>query len=99
MPIFNYNINNESKSTKYYIQYLPKIEKIFSNYANCTDLISLFSKQFEENIINKNDMNFLTRATEQLTKGGFTENDLFFNTSKNLPHFHLLHCLQVVKLK
>ncbi len=84
MPIFNYNINNESKSTKYYIQYLPKIEKIFSNYANCNDLISLFSKQHVEDAKNWNNIEFYTRATDQLKKGGCTENDLFFTLSKNL---------------
>ena len=40
--VIDYNIVNTSKATKHYIQYSKKIDKIFTNYANCEDLINLF---------------------------------------------------------
>ena len=42
IQIIDYNIENESKQTKYFLKYLDKIESIFANYANCDDLLNLF---------------------------------------------------------
>tara|TARA_B100001142_G_scaffold147747_1_gene148643 strand:+ start:890 stop:2221 length:1332 start_codon:yes stop_codon:yes gene_type:complete len=80
-PIIQYNIANKSKNTKYFIQYSEKIEKLFSDYANCNDLISLFSKKFDSSA---EDLDFLNRAVKLLDNKDCTSSELFFKVSSKL---------------
>jgi tetratricopeptide (TPR) repeat protein len=50
--IIDYNIVNESKATKKFIEYSEKVGDLFSGYANCDDLITLFTAKFESNTEN-----------------------------------------------
>ena len=79
--IIDYNIKNESKSTKYYIQYSEKVENKFTPYANCEDLISLFSQKFDPA---NEDVNLLKRITKVLENKDCTNSDLFFSASSRL---------------
>ena len=81
MKIIDYNIENKSKQTKYFIKYLDKVESIFANYANCDDLLNLFSSKYDDS---KEDISFLTRAAKQLSDKDCTESELFFNISTQL---------------
>ena len=80
-PIIEYNIANKSKNTKYFIQYSEKIEKMFSDYANCNDLISLFSNKFDSL---SEDLDFLKRVVKLLDKKECTSSELFFKVSSKL---------------
>ena len=79
--IIDYNIVNESKITKYFVQYSEKIENLFTPYANCDDLITLFSSKFN---LNTADIDFLKRITKVLDNKGCTDSELFFNASNRL---------------
>ena len=79
--IIDYNIKNESKSTKYYIQYSEKVENKFTPYANCEDLIALFSLKFDPTT---KDVNLLKRITKVLENKDCTNSDLFFSASSRL---------------
>ena len=79
--LIDYNIVNESKATKYYIQYSEKIDKIFTPYANCDDLIELFSKKFDPSM---EDLNALKRFTNVLEDKECTNEQLFFDASIRL---------------
>jgi tetratricopeptide (TPR) repeat protein len=79
--IIDYNIKNESKSTKYYMQYSEKVENKFTPYANCDDLIALFSVKFDHAT---EDINLLKRITKVLDNKKCTDSDLFFNASSRL---------------
>ena len=81
MKIIDYNIENKSKQTKYFIKYLDKVESIFANYANCDDLLNLFSSKYDDS---KEDISFLTRAAKQLSDKDCSESELFFNISTQL---------------
>ncbi len=81
MQIIDYNIENESKQTKYFVKYLDKIESIFANYANCDDLLNLFSSKYENS---KEDIAFLNRAAKLLSDKDCTSSELFFNISTQL---------------
>ena len=81
MKIIDYNIENKSKQTKYFIKYLDKVESIFANYANCDDLLNLFSSKYDDS---KEDISFLTRAAKLLSDKDCTESELFFNISTQL---------------
>jgi len=74
--IIDYNIVNESKITKYFVQYSEKIENLFTPYANCDDLIALFSAKFDQNTEN---VDFLKRVTKVLDNKKCTDSKLFFN--------------------
>ena len=79
--VIDYNIVNASKATKHYIQYSKKIDKIFTNYANCEDLINLFLKKTEAWY---NTIDNLKQVTKTLELQGCTDDELFFNTSSAL---------------
>jgi len=81
MPIIDYNIENESKQKRYFVKYLEKIENLFSDYANCADLVSLFSTKFNES---KEDLKFLRRAVKLLSDKECIDSDLFYNVSNQL---------------
>ena len=53
----------------------------FTPYANCDDLIALFTKKFD---FSTNNVEFLQRIIKLLSNKDCTESDLFFNVSKRL---------------
>lgn len=79
--VIDYNIVNESKVTKYFIQYAEKIENLFTPYANCEDLVTLFSEKFDPTT---EDVSFLKRVTKVLEKKKCTTEQLFFDASSRL---------------
>ena len=79
--IINYNIVNESRLTKHFIKYSEIVEDLFTPYANCTDLISLFSDKFDDTT---NDIDLLSRIKKILANKECTDSELFFNTSSRL---------------
>jgi len=79
--IVDYNIVNETKTAKGFIQYFEKIENLFTPYANCDDLITLFSQKFDAST---DDVNALKRITKILDNKKCTESHLFFNASSRL---------------
>jgi len=79
--VIDYNIVNESKVTKYFIQYAEKIENLFTPYANCEDLVTLFSAKFDPTT---EDVSFLKRVTKILEKKECTTEQLFFDASSRL---------------
>ena len=79
--IIDYNIVNESKATKNFVKYSQKVEDLFTPYANCDDLIALFSQKLDAST---EDINALKRITELLNNKNCTNSDLFFNTSSRL---------------
>ena len=76
--IIDFNILNETNATKHFIKYSEKVEKLFTPYANCDDLIDLFSKRFDSNT---DDVRFLKRIIKLLSEKMCSENELFFNAS------------------
>ena len=79
--IIDYNIVNKSKASNNFIKYFEKVEDLFTPYANCEDLIELFSKKFDPLM---EDINALKRFTDLLAKNKCADSDLFFNTSSRL---------------
>lgn len=79
--IIDFNIVNESKATKNFVKYSEKVEDLFTPYANCKDLIELFSQKFDTST---EDINALKRITKLLDNKNCTNSDLFFNASSRL---------------
>ena len=79
--IIDYNIVNESKSTKNFIKYSQKVENLFTPYANCEDLVTLFSAKFDPET---EDVSFLKRLTKVLENKGCNKEKLFFDASNRL---------------
>jgi hypothetical protein len=79
--VVDYNIINESKVTKYFVQYAEKIENLFTPYANCDDLVTLFSSKFEPAT---DDISFLNRVTKLLENKECSTEQLFFDASSRL---------------
>jgi hypothetical protein len=78
-----YNIVNETKTAKHFVQYFEKIEDLFTPYANCDDLITLFSQKVDA-VASTDDINVLKRITRILDNKKCTESHLFFNASSRL---------------
>ena len=79
--IIDYNIVNESKATKNFVKYSDKVEDLFTPYANCDDLVILFSAKFESEA---EDISFLKRVTKVLENKNCTSEKLFFDASSRL---------------
>ena len=74
--IVDYNIKNESKTTKNFIKYSEKIEDMFTPYANCEDIISLYSEKFQTS---KEDIDLLKRIEKILTEKECIKNQLYLD--------------------
>ena len=79
--IIDYNIVNESKTTKNFVRYSEKVEDLFTPYANCDDLIALFSQNFDASI---EGINAVKKITKLLENKGCTNEQLFFDASSRL---------------
>ena len=74
--IVDYNIKNESKTTKNFIKYSEKIEDMFTPYANCEDIISLYSEKFQ---ISNEDIDLLKRIEKILNEKECVKNQLYID--------------------
>ena len=74
--IVDYNIINEI-----FIQYSEKIENLVIPYANCEDLIAVFSVKFDPAT---NDVSFLNKVTKLLADKKCSTHQLFFDASSRL---------------
>ncbi len=79
--IIDYNIVNESKASSNFIKYSEKVEDLCTPYANCEDLIAMFSIEFDPA---SDDVPFLKRLTRLFADKQCTESNLFFNASSRL---------------
>lgn len=79
--IIDFNIVSESKSAKNFIKYSEKVENLFTPYANCDDLVSLFSSKFDPAT---EDISFLNRVTKVLEEKKCSSHQLFFEASSRL---------------
>ena len=74
--IVDYNIKNQSKTTKNFIKYSEKIEDMFTPYANCEDIISLYSEKFQNS---KEDIDLLKRIEKILNQKECVKNQLYLD--------------------
>ena len=84
--IIDYNIGeNPTKAEK---DIIDRVEKLFNPYANCKDLISLFSNQFYPSDLNSesksDNINFLKRVANTLRQKNCIESELFFDVTRRL---------------
>ena len=79
--IIDYNLVNNPKKEKFYAQASEIIESLFAPYANCDDLIEIFSAKFE---VSTEDVDFLTRITKLLDSKECTNNQLYFDAATRL---------------
>ena len=79
--IIDFNIFNETKAAKNFIKYSEIIENLFTPYANCDDLIDLFSQKFDPA---NTDVNFFKRVTKLLGEKDCVKSDLYFTASSRL---------------
>ena len=79
--IIDFNITNKSKAAEDFINYSEIIEELFTPYANCDDLIGLFSQKFD---LTTDDVNWLKKVTKLLSDKKCTDSDLFFKASSRL---------------
>jgi tetratricopeptide (TPR) repeat protein len=74
----------DEKKKSFYISAKENIEILFAPIASCEDLIALYSKKFEEN---KDNADWLKKATGLMNKKGCTDAPLFVTLAETL---HLL---------
>lgn len=82
--IIDYNIEaskNDPQDLSAWENVKGNIELSFEPYATCEDLISIYSKKFEEA---PEDVELLKKITDMLDKKGCTESELFFDASVKL---------------
>jgi len=79
--IIDFNIMNKSKATNNFVKYSEKVEDLFTPYANCKDLIAMFSVKFDPLT---EDISFLKRVTKLLAEKDCSEHQLFFDASSRL---------------
>jgi tetratricopeptide (TPR) repeat protein len=79
--IIDYNIVNETNASVNFNKYSEKIEGQFTPYANCEDLIAVFSVKFDPAT---NDTSFLTKVTSLLIDKDCSTHQLFFDASSRL---------------
>ena len=79
--VIDYNLENNPKKTKFYTQTSSNVESLFTPYADCDALISIFSVKFSKT---PNDTNLLKRILKVMDAKECTENQLFFEVSSKL---------------
>ena len=78
--IADYNLSNNSRKDKY-VQASNIIESLFAPYANCNDLVQIFTAKFDAST---EDVDFLTRITKLLDSKECTNNQLYFDAATRL---------------
>ena len=79
--IIDYNLVNNPKKEKFYIQAVEIIESLFSPYANCDDLIEIYSEKFDAST---EDLDFLKRITKLLDSKECANSQFFFDVTTRL---------------
>ena len=79
--IIDYNILNNVKTAKYYTQSFEIIESFFAPYANCDDLIGIFSTKFNSET---EDIDLLKRIIRLLDSKECNDNPLYFDAATKL---------------
>ena len=77
----DFNLANNKSKSKYYLKTSSNIESLFTPYANCDDLISIFSYRFEENA---EDIALLKKIIKTLESKECINDDLYFKVSSKL---------------
>ena len=79
--VIDYNLENNPKKIKFYTQTSSNVESLFTPYADCEALISIFSLKFSKS---PDDTNLLKRILKVMDEKECTENQLFFEVSSKL---------------
>ncbi|MFA8298667.1 MAG: tetratricopeptide repeat protein [Hyphomicrobiales bacterium] len=79
--IKKYEAKGDTKRVASYKSYLGNIEKFFTPYANCEDLIAIYKDKFAAN---PEDVDLLKKITNILKKKKCEESELFFQASEKL---------------
>jgi len=79
--VIDYNLENNPKKSSVYSKASSSIEKMFTPYANCDDLISIFTQKFSNF---PDDINLLKRILKVMDSKECTDNNLFFDVSSKL---------------
>ena len=77
----DYNLINNTSKSKYYNKSLEKIEKTFTTYANCEDLINIYSNKFSNTT---NDLKLLKRIIKVLSDKKCNDSQIYFDASNRL---------------
>ena len=83
--ITDYNMVNNTKKEKYYSQSSEIIESLFAPYANCDDLIGIFSSKFDNST---EDVDLLKRIIRLLESKECTNNPLYFDVATRLHQLY-----------
>ena len=75
------NMSNDVKNKAEYDNVLQNIEKAIEPYTSCKDLVSIYSKKFNQS---PNDTNLLKKIAKILDKKKCTDDPLFFKATENL---------------
>lgn len=79
--IIEYNLLENIKKAKQYMQAFEKIKKLFEPYSNCDDLIALYADKFDSET---NDTNLLKRITSLLSENKCEDAKLYYDASMRL---------------
>jgi len=79
--IVDYNIKNNTKNKDEFIKVQDNIEQTFEPFANCDDLINIYSDKFYNN---PGDIELLKKITKILDKKDCVDNELFFDATEQL---------------
>ena len=79
--VIDYNLENNPKKSKFYTQTSSNVESLFTPYADCDALVSIFSEKFSKS---PDDINLLKRILKVMDSKECTDNNLFFDVSSKL---------------
>ena len=79
--IMSYNISNNTSQKKKFESIAKNLEKLFTPYANCEDIVSLYNQTFEEN---KDNIEYIKNALRLLNSKKCTKSNLYFEMSKQM---------------
>ena len=79
--VVDYNLAKNPSKSKYYLKTESNIESLFTPYANCEDLISIYSLKFNAN---NDNIDLLKKIIKVLESKDCTSDNLFFLVSSKL---------------
>ena len=79
--VVDFNLAKNPSKSKYYLKTESNIESLFTPYANCEDLISIYSLKFNAN---KDNIDLLKKIIKVLESKDCTSDNLFFLVSSKL---------------